>query len=133
MVLRAVATLLLMSILIGASNSSNSVFVFEFSSNPTSESLVSAAIAALEQSEFHAVANNHRTELQYRNQPIWAYVSSPAPGQLHVSLAQLRGGCGHNPEVTGANETIARIRANLESQFGHASIAERHVANQREQ
>jgi hypothetical protein len=118
-----------MSMLLGATNSSNSSYSLEFSSKPEAENLVSTTVAALEQSGFHKVGNDANLELQFRNLPIWAYVSSPKNGVLRLSFIQLRGGCGHNPEVSGVNEIIAYVRASLESSFGPASIEEIHLAN----
>lgn len=129
MTIRAIALVLVMSMLLGATNSSNSSYSLEFSSKPESEVLVPATVAALEQSGFHKVGNDVNLELQFRNLPIWAYVSSPGNGMLRLSFTQLRGGCGHNPEVTGVKDVIANVLASLESSFGPASIEEIHLAN----
>lgn len=135
MLLRIIAIILFVALLTGASSSSNSTFVLAFPSNSLPpESLVPAAVSALEQSGFHRVGDSTiRIELQYGQRPIWVHVSSSAPGQLQLSFEELRGGCSNIPEVAGAKDTIARVRSNLESQFGPAIVSEAHAANQRPQ
>lgn len=134
MLLRVIAILLLLPLLMGTSSSSNSIFILEFTSNSApSDSLVPAAISSLEQSGFRRVGNccsDIGIELQYGNHPVWVYVSSSAPGQLQLSFKELRGGCSNVAEVAGVKDTIARVRSNLESQFGPAIVSEVHAANQ---
>jgi hypothetical protein len=67
------------------------------------------------------------------NNAIWVRVTSLAPGQLQMSFEERRGGCSNTAEVVGAKDAVARVRANLESQFGPAIISEVHAANQRPQ
>ena len=134
MFIRLIAILLCIPLLLGASSSSNSAFVFEFnSSSASSDSLVRTAINSLEKFGFHRVESccaATGVELQYGNRPVFAYVASPAHGLLQISLAEIRGGCSSIPEVAGVKDAIAHVRSDLESQFGSASVSEYHAANQ---
>ena len=137
MFFRVIAILLLIPLLMGTTSSSNSIFIFEFTSTSVpSDSLVPAAISSLEKAGFRRVGSccsNIGIGLQYENHPVFVEVSSSATGQLQLSFKELRGGCSNIPEVAGAKDAIARVRSNLESQFGPAIIRAAHAANQNPQ
>ena len=135
MLLRLIALFLLFPLIIGFTSSSNSTFIFEFSSSTaSSDVLIHAAVSSLEQSGFRQVGSctgtrcsNTGVGLQYGNHPIWVEVSSPSPMQLQFAFEQLHGGCGTgNPEVTGAKDVMTRVRAALESRFGLAIVDDTH-------
>ncbi len=130
MFLRALGLTLLLTVLLGATSSSSSVLALEFSSKPPSTVLSDAAVRALERSGFRVTERTPHIVLQYGGHAIWATVSSVSAGSVSVSLRELRGGCGHNPEVTGAKVLFAGVRASLESEFGPGEAKESHVANQ---
>ena len=120
----------MLSIILGATNSSRSTFLMEFKRGiVSSELLVTSAIAELEQSGFHRTEKKDAHELQFGNSAIWVRVASPTDGQLELSFSQLRGGCGNNPAVSGASELAAKIRMALGAKFGASKLTETNEAN----
>jgi len=137
MLLKLISILLLTPLLLGATSSSNSTFVFEFSSPSASSAyLLPAAIYSLEKVGFRQVGSccsNIGIELQYANHPVFVEVSSSAPGRLQLSFKELRGGCSNVPEVAGTKDAVASVRSNLEAQFGPGIVRAAHAANQNPQ
>jgi hypothetical protein len=119
----------MLAILLGATNASRSTFLIQFKQEvASSELLVSTAIAELERNGFHQIENKGNKELQYGNTAIWVRVASPVDGRLELSFLQLRGGCGDNPEVSGARELLTKVRSSLEAQFGVSIVIEGRMA-----
>jgi hypothetical protein len=126
---RIAAIVTLVLLLVGATNSSNSVFRFEFADSTVSaEKSIPIAVATLESLGFHRTSQD-AVVFQYANSAIWAEISVPSDGKFALSLSQLRGGCGRNRVVSGANEAAAKLLAAFEQHFGKVSIKAKHAAN----
>lgn len=124
---------LLILCLLGATNTSHSQFVIEFKRDTVPiNSLIIDAIAMLEQNGFHRTENKNLIELQYANNATWVIVNSSGADRLELSFTQLRGGCGNNPKVTGANEIVTKLHRELVGRYGIAEISEIHRANDME-
>ncbi len=127
---RLIVVLLLLPIILGATNSSHSVFRLEFvKSKPSSESLLAAAKVTLNNSGYHLIKNIVPNKLQYGDAQIWVSVLSPVDGLLELSFFQLRSGCGNNPEVIGAKDISVKVYEELEARYGDITVTEEHYAN----
>lgn len=124
--------LLLVSLVgaLGATNSSHSTYNIHFPAGiVTTEQAVALAASALQEQGYQGEATSSSANLQLQASPIWVAVHSPAPGVLELSFTQLRGGCGHNPEVVGSRVAAESVQRAIEARVGTTAAQQSHKAN----
>jgi hypothetical protein len=115
---------------LGATSSSYSRYSIEFPGNALgNEQAVAYAIAVLHEEGYRTLRTGPPARLQLEDSPVWVEVTAPSPGTLEMAFTQLRGGCGHAPEVVGSRAAAEKVRAKLASVVGSAKTQATHQAN----
>ena len=115
---------------LAATSSSHSIYSIRFPDKAlTAEQLVALAVSVLQEEGYRTKSTISPVKLQLQESPLWVTVQSPSAGTLELSFTQLRGGCGHNPEVAGSRAAAEKVRKAIEARLGSATAESIHKAN----
>jgi hypothetical protein len=127
---RSIAVALLSTLILGATSSSESLFILSFpSTGSDSARLIEVAKEKLRESGF--VPADGENSLQYGTRAAWVEVHSRKPDELALYFYVFRGGCSNEPGVPYAQAIVSSVAASMTQEFGAAEILETRAANNR--